>query len=61
MLLCLHQGRDILNQAFPFTAKPGGGIGFDVGIYSIAALLSILGPVKEVSGIVQIRKPAERS
>jgi predicted dehydrogenase len=48
---------DILNRAFPFTAKPGGGIGFDVGIYSITALLSILGPVKEVSGIVQTRKP----
>lgn len=49
---------DILNRAFPFTAKPGGGIGFDVGIYSITALLSILGPVKEVSGVVQTRKPS---
>ena len=48
---------DILNRAFPFTAKPGGGIGFDVGIYSITALLSILGPVKEVSGVVQTRRP----
>jgi len=48
---------DILNRAFPFTAKPGGGIGFDVGIYSITALLSILGAVKEVSGVVQTRKP----
>ncbi|MBK8782629.1 MAG: Gfo/Idh/MocA family oxidoreductase [Anaerolineales bacterium] len=48
---------DILNRAFPFTAKPGGGIGFDVGIYSITALLSILGPVREVSGVVQTRKP----
>jgi predicted dehydrogenase len=48
---------DILNRAFPFTAKPGGGIGFDVGIYSITALLSILGPVKEVSGVVRTRKP----
>ncbi len=48
---------DILNRAFLFTAKPGGGIGFDVGIYSITALLSILGPVKEVSGVVQTRKP----
>jgi len=28
-----------------------------VGIYSITALLSILGPVKEVSGVVQTRKP----
>ena len=48
---------DILNRAYPFTAKPGGGIGFDVGIYSITALLSILGPVKEVSGVVRTRKP----
>ena len=48
---------EILNRAYPFTAKPGGGIGFDVGIYSITALLSILGPVKEVSGVVQTRKP----
>jgi len=28
-----------------------------VGIYSITALLSILGPVKEVSGVVRTRKP----
>ena len=48
---------DILNRAFPFTAKPGGGIGFDVGIYSITALLSILGPVKEVSGVVRTLNP----
>jgi predicted dehydrogenase len=48
---------EIFSRAFPFTAKPGGGIGFDVGIYYITALLSILGPVKEVSGVVRTRKP----
>jgi predicted dehydrogenase len=53
----LTRDGDILNRAFPFTTKPGGGIGFDVGIYTITALLSILGPVKEVSGVVQTRKP----
>ena len=53
----LNRDGEILNRAFPFTAKPGGGIGFDVGIYSITALLSILGPVKEVSGVVKTRKP----
>lgn len=53
----LNRDGEILNRAFPFTAQPGGGIGFDVGIYSITALLSILGPVKEVSGIVQTRNP----
>jgi predicted dehydrogenase len=48
---------EIFSRAFPFTAKPGGGIGFDVGIYYITALLSILGPVKEVSGVVRTREP----
>lgn len=53
----LNRDGEILNRAYPFTAKPGGGIGFDVGIYSITALLSILGPVKEVFGVIQTRNP----
>lgn len=53
----LTRDGEIFSRAFPFTAKPGGGIGFDVGIYYITALLSILGPVKEVSGIVKTLKP----
>ena len=53
----LTRDGDLLNRAFPFTTKPGGGIGFDVGIYFITALLSILGPVREVSGIVRTRNP----
>lgn len=51
---------EILNRAFPFTAKPGGGIGFDVGIYYITALLSILGPVNEVSGVVRNKHPEKQ-
>jgi predicted dehydrogenase len=53
----LSRDGDILNRAFPFTTKPGGGIGFDVGIYYITALLSILGPAREVAGVVRTRKP----
>lgn len=34
-----------------FTTQPGGGIGFDVGIYYITALLYLLGPVKAVNGL----------
>jgi predicted dehydrogenase len=56
----LTRDSELFSRAFPFTAKPGGGIGFDVGIYSITALLSILGPVKEVSGVVQTRNPERR-
>jgi predicted dehydrogenase len=43
-----------------FTTKPGGGIGFDVGIYSITALLSILGPVTEVSGVTRTINPQRK-
>lgn len=53
----LTRDSEIFSRAFPFTARPGGGIGFDVGIYYITALLSILGPVREVSGVVRTRKP----
>jgi predicted dehydrogenase len=57
----LTRDSELFSRAFPFTAKPGGGIGFDVGIYSITALLSILGPVKEVSGVVRTRKPERQN
>lgn len=35
----------------------GAGIGYDVGIYYLTALLSIFGPVKEVSGIASTVEP----
>ena len=57
----LSRDGEILNRAFPFTAKPGGGIGFDVGIYYLTALLSLLGPVTEVSGVVRTRNPERPS
>ena len=57
----LTRDSEIFSRAFPFTARPGGGIGFDVGIYSITALLSILGPVKEVSGVTRMRKPERQN
>jgi predicted dehydrogenase len=53
----LNRDGDLIGRLFPFTTRPGGGIGFDVGIYSITALLSILGPVKEVTGIVRTLNP----
>jgi predicted dehydrogenase len=57
----LTRDSDLFSQAFPFTTKPGGGIGFDVGIYPITALLSILGAVKEVSGVVRTRRPERQA
>jgi len=40
----------------PFVSKPGGGVGFDVGIYYMTALVSILGAVKEVSGFLKTNR-----
>jgi predicted dehydrogenase len=57
----LTRDSEIFSRAFPFTARPGGGIGFDVGIYYITALLNILGPVKEVSGVVRTRNPEKQN
>jgi len=56
----LSRDGSVFSSPTSFTVKPGGGIGFDVGIYYITALLSILGPVKEVSGIVQTRNPEKK-
>ncbi len=41
----------------PITTKVGGGIAFDLGIYYVAALLSILGPVKTVTGFMSTLEP----
>lgn len=53
----LSRDGSIFGSPTSFTVKPGGGIGFDVGIYYITALLSMLGPVREVTGVVQTRNP----
>lgn len=53
----LNRDGSVFASPTSFTVKPGGGIGFDVGIYPITALLSILGPVREVAGIVKTRQP----
>jgi len=44
-------------EIFPFTALPGGGIGLDVGVYYITAILSLLGPVKDAAGFVTTLQP----
>lgn len=53
---CVAQnGRDynMMGQLVPFIPQQGGGIGFDVGIYYITALISIMGPVKAVNGFLK--------
>lgn len=49
----LSRDISLIAEHAPFAVQPGAGIGFDVGIYYITAILSILGPVTEVSGITK--------
>ncbi|MCL2832629.1 MAG: Gfo/Idh/MocA family oxidoreductase [Treponema sp.] len=53
----LNRDAGFLAEKFPFTMGPGGGIGLDVGVYYVTAMLSILGPVKQVCGFVTTNKP----
>ncbi|MDR2484486.1 MAG: Gfo/Idh/MocA family oxidoreductase [Treponema sp.] len=53
----LNRDSSLLAERFPFTALPGGGIGLDVGVYYITAILSVLGPVEEVGGFVTTLNP----
>jgi predicted dehydrogenase len=56
----LNRDAGFLAERYPFTALPGGGIGLDVGVYYVTAILSILGPAKQVAGFVTTRN-AERA
>lgn len=46
----------ILREYIPYISKAGGGIGVDVGIYYLTALISILGPVVEVAGYCRMEE-----
>lgn len=53
----LQRDAGLLAEKFPYTAKRGGGIGIDVGIYYATLLLGILGPVTAVSGMSKTHEP----
>lgn len=53
----LNRDYNLMPEHVPFVSKLGGGIGFDVGIYYVTALLSILGPVKSVCGFIKTNRP----
>ncbi|MBU9745234.1 Gfo/Idh/MocA family oxidoreductase [Lachnospiraceae bacterium ASD3451] len=56
-LALLNRDNRVGAEFIPYIARMGGGIGFDVGIYYMTALLSLMGPVKEVSGFMDTREP----
>lgn len=40
-----------------FLRQPGGGICYDLGVYYLTALVSLLGPIQSVCAVVENRKP----
>ena len=48
---------DYIAGMHKFLCMPGGGIGFDYGVYYLTALVSILGPVKCVQALVRNLRP----
>jgi predicted dehydrogenase len=56
----LNRGLDLLYEFIGFLTKPGSGIGYDLGVYALTALFSILGPAAEVCGFVQTNRPLRK-
>lgn len=56
----VNRDMDALYPLFRFTTEPGGGIGFDFGIYFLTAILSILGPAKRAAGMIRTIQPTRR-
>lgn len=56
-LAALNRDYNLMPEHVPFVSKLGGGMAFDVGIYYITALLSILGPVESVCGYMKTIRP----
>ena len=48
----INRSQALNSELFRFIRNPGGGFAYDVGVYYITALLSLLGPVKKVTGFV---------
>ncbi len=51
-----NRNLDILAGAHEFLRMPGGGIGYDYGVYYLTALVSLLGPARSVAARVKNRK-----
>lgn len=50
VLASINRDQGLNSERFRFLRNEGGAIPYDVGIYYVAALLALLGPVKEVTG-----------
>jgi predicted dehydrogenase len=60
---CLAAGnrnQPISSELFGYIKHKGGGFPYDVGVYYVTALLSLLGPVKRISGFTTNLNPLRK-
>ena len=55
----VNRSQALNSEIFKFIRNPGGGFAYDIGVYYVTALLTLLGPVKSVTGFVSETKPHE--
>lgn len=53
----LNRDNGVGTEFIPYIAKAGGGIGFDVGIYYMTAIIYLMGSVDAVCGFMSTRNP----
>lgn len=56
-----NRNNNLLLSLFAFLRQPGAGILYDYGVYYITALVSLLGPVSRVGGIVGTPYPIHKN
>lgn len=49
-VVSINRNQNLNSERFRFLRGNGGALPYDVGIYYVAALLTLLGPVKEITG-----------
>ena len=56
-----NRNNDMLLSLFAFLRQPGAGILYDYGVYYITAMVSLLGSVSRVGGIVGVPYPTHKN
>ncbi|NCB92088.1 MAG: Gfo/Idh/MocA family oxidoreductase [Clostridia bacterium] len=55
--ICANRDLNFLTSLSSFLNQPGGGIGYDYGVYYLTALVDLLGPVEKVFAVVKNLNP----
>ena len=56
-VISVSQNYGVTADRIRFATQKGGGPGYDFGIYLVTQLVALLGPVREVSGVMLTQRP----